>query len=109
MTHTIQLGSVQPQLESRGVRLAILGPEGPERGRLVAKFLRARCPVLADPTRETSRAYGLTRRTTLRIQQSGTAVVDRDGLLVAMRRAVNPAFALNLGELLATLERLPRV
>ncbi len=108
MIHTVQLGQAARRLHEKGLEILVFGPGGREKARRHARLIRAPYPVLADPAREVFRAYGYTRRIVSTIQQSGTVLVDRAGLVRYQRRATNPLGALSLPELEAAVEVLPR-
>ena len=99
------MGQASFALVKQGIGVLVLGPGPLGSARRYARLIRAPFPVLADPAREVFRAYGLRRRA-LRIQMSGTGLVDREGALVYMRRATNPLFALDLDELLREIAGL---
>ena len=102
--HALQLGRAYPQFAAYGYAMLILLPETLERADRVARLLRAKFPVLADPKRTAFRSYGYRRRW-LFMQQSGTALVDRDGILSYIRRATSPRHALDMDELIRAIER----
>ena len=100
--HALQLGRAYPEIAAQDCALIILLPEPMERANRVARLLRAKFPVLADPRRSAFRSYGYRRRW-LFIQQSGTALVDRDGTLGYIRRSTSPRYALDLEELMRAI------
>ncbi len=106
MLHTVQLGQAATRIHERDAEVLVLGPGGAERARWLARLVRAPFPVAADPGREVFRAYGYARRVVSMIQQSGTVVVDRAGVVRLVRRATNPLGALDLPELERALDRL---
>jgi peroxiredoxin len=101
--HALQLGRAYPRFAAHDYALLILLPETLERADRVARLLRAKFPVLADPKRTVFRSYGYRRRWFL-MQQSGTALVDRDGTLSYIRRATSPRRALDMDELIRAIE-----
>ncbi len=94
--HAVQLGQASPQLTALDTALLVLVPGSPDQARKIAKLVRASFPVLADPV-------GLGRGL-LFMQQSGSALVDRDGTLVYVHRSTSPRGALALPELMAAAE-----
>ena len=102
--HAVQLGLVSPQLAALDATLLLVLPEPPARAQKIAKLIRATSPVLADPDRQVFRDFGLGRKL-LFIQQSGTAVVDREGRLAYARRSTSPRTALDMNELMRALEQ----
>lgn len=103
--HAVQLGLVSPKLAALDATLMIVLPEPMARVKKIAKLIRATFPVLGDPDRRVFRSFGF-RRKLLFIQQSGTAVVGRDGRLAYARRSTSPRGALEMTELMRALERL---
>ena len=103
--HAVQLGLVAPKLVALDAALMIVVPESMARAQKVAKLIRATFPVLADPERRVFRSFGFGRKLLI-IQQSGTAVVGRDGWLAYVRRSTSPRGALDMAELMRTLEHL---
>jgi peroxiredoxin len=97
--HAVQLGLASPRLAALDTALLIVVPGPPEQARKIAKLIRASFPVLADPGRKVFRSFGLGRRL-LVIQQSGSALVGRDGTLTYMRRSTTPRRALDLDALM---------
>jgi peroxiredoxin len=101
--HAVQLGLVSARLASLDTALLVLVPGSPEQARKIAKLIRASFPVLADPDHGVFRSFGLGRRLLL-IQRSGSALVDRDGTLVYVRRSTSPRGALDLEALMAAVD-----
>ncbi len=100
------MGRLEPRLRALGYALVILVPDPVERAQKIAKLLRATFPVLADPERRAFRAFGLGRKL-LVVQQSGTAVVDRDGALIYVRRSTAPRRAFDEAELMRAVGGAP--
>ena len=101
--HAVQLGQASPQLTALDTALLVLVPGSPDQARKIAKLVRASFPVLADPGKQAFRSFGLGRRL-LFMQQSGSALVDRDGTLAYVHRSTSPRGALALPELMAAAE-----
>jgi len=101
------LGGIRSQLEAQDCALLVLLPEPLERAQRLARLFRTRFPVLADPGRTAFRSFGYGRRWLL-VQQSGTALVERDGTLSYIRRSTSPRGALDLAELMRAVEGRPR-
>ncbi len=100
------MGRVRSQLEAQDCALLVLLPEPLGRARRLARLFRTRFPVLADPRRTAFRSFGFGRRWGF-VQQSGTALVERDGTLSYIRRSTNPGGALDLAELMRAVEGRP--
>lgn len=101
--HAVQLGLVSPKLAALDTALLIVVPGPPDQARKIARLLRASFPVLADPDRRVFRSFGLGRKLLL-IQQSGSALVDRDGALAYIHRSTSPHGALDLAALMRAAE-----
>jgi peroxiredoxin len=97
------LGLASPHLAELDSALLIIVPGPPEQARKIAKLVRASFPVLADPERRAFRGFGLGRKLMV-IQQSGSALVDREGALAYMRRSTSPRRALDLDALMKAVE-----
>jgi len=97
------LGLASPRLVALDTALLIVVPGPPEQARKIAKLIRASFPVLADPGRGVFRSFGLGRRL-LFIQQSGSALVGRDGTLAYVHRSTSPRTALDLEALMRATE-----
>jgi peroxiredoxin len=92
-------------LDSLGATVVVIG-SGPVLSlRLATRWLRLPWPIVRDPDRSVYRQYGLARPLGL-IQQSGTFVVDRDGILRYAHGGLNPWDALRQDEVVAILRRL---
>ena len=100
------MGGLRTQLEAQDCTLLVLVPEPLARARRLARLFRVRFPVLADPRRTAFRSFGYGRRWGF-VQQSGTALVERDGTLSYLRRSSNPGGALDLAELMRAVEGRP--
>ncbi len=82
--------------------MLVIGPRGQSAAALIARKIEAPFPVLADPSRKSYRAYGFTKSFWV-IQQSGVAVVDREGVVVYMHRTANPLNSFSKEEVLQAL------
>ena len=82
--------------------MLVIGPRGQSAAALTARQIEAPFPVLADPSRKSYRAYGFTKSFWV-VQQSGAAVVDRDGVVVYMHRTANPQNSFSEEEILRVL------
>ncbi len=104
------LSAAIPQFRQRGVTVVAVGPDAPQRTAI--KFRRYGAfeyPVLADVDRSTARAYGVyTEATASRpvLEQHGTFLVDRDGVVVWAHTGSEPFT--DISALLARIDDLPR-
>lgn len=99
------MGRLNPQIEAKGAKVLVIGPRGGSAAALAARKMGAPYPVLADPSRQAYRAYGFTKSLWI-IQQSGTVLVDRDGVVRYLHRSTNPQKSLDAPTLLQHLEAL---
>lgn len=93
------------EIKRYGADVLALGGAPRETAARVAHTLKLPFPVLADPERKTYADYGFSK-VALVIQQSGTILVDRDGIVQYVHRATNPQQALRRHELRASLRSL---
>ena len=105
MLHAAQLGRKSGELRKAGVEVLVIGPGGRGAASAYRRMTRLPVPVLADERREVFRAYGFEMKLRV-LQQSGTALVDHNGVLRYVRRATNPQNALDLDELLDAVHGL---
>ncbi len=82
-----------------------IGPRGQSAAVLAAKQLEAPFPVLADPARHAYRAYGFTKSLWV-IQQSGSVLVDREGVIRYVHRSTNPQQSFQEDEVLREVGKL---
>ena len=66
----------------------ILG-DTPDRARHYSESLHTPFPVLADPERDVYRLFGL-EKSLLVIQRTASIIVDRQGVILYIKRATNP-------------------
>lgn len=71
----------------------------------VAERYKLPFPVLADRDRSVYRDYGFNKQLWV-IQQSGTVLVDQDGVIRYLKQATNPYEALDREELMAAVAAL---
>jgi len=90
-------------LAERGAHALVIGGGTAAAARMAGRLLKTPFPILHDPERDVYRAYGFGRRMGV-IQQSGTVLVDRDGIIRYAERGLNPFEALDPGALLRVLE-----
>lgn len=105
MLHAVQLGQAHREFDPKGVGIVLVGPGDAGQAAWFAKLIRAPFPIAADPVCAVYEAYGLTRGA-LGLQQTGTFLIDRDGILRLARRVTNPMSALDMGELRAAVSQL---
>lgn len=94
---------MKQELERRDATVLIIGAGGMAFARLAARILDSPWPLLVDQDRGVRRAYGLGRGLAV-VNESGTVLVDRDGIVRYASTGLNPWKALDLDELLAVLD-----
>ncbi len=88
-----------------GATVLAIGPRGEAAAALAAKKMGVPYTVLADPARQAYRAYGFTKSLWI-IQQSGTVLIDRAGVVRYVHRSTNPQKSLDEPALMGHLEAL---
>lgn len=91
---------------SYGATALFLGPGSPSDAAKLASRLQSPFPVLADEDGSVAAAYGFRRVMLKTILQSGTVLVDRDGVIRYVRRSTNPSGALDVDSLFLALRHL---
>jgi peroxiredoxin len=97
--HVMRLARTYDQIQAQNTVVLVLGPGDQHE----AEQLQRKVPfqVLADPDRVVYGIYGLSKA--LGIQQSGTFLIDSDGILRYANRATVPLGALKEPALLAAI------
>ncbi len=98
--HVKRLVALWPQLSQQGFAVGVVVPEG-DRDLAVAQSLRTPFPVAEGVQAHST--LGLRRTMFDLVQQSGTVVTDRDGVIVHLQRATMPTSALDEDAVLALL------
>ena len=93
---------MKDELERRNARAIVIGGGTELAATIATRWLKLPWPILRDPERAVYRAYGLERSLGL-IQQSGTMVVDAEGILRYAHGGLNPGTAFPRAGILAAL------
>lgn len=93
-------------MSSYGATALIIGPGTPEDAAKLAERLDVPYPVLADKHAETYAQYGLRKVMFNTLLQSGTMLIDRDGVIRYARRSTNPGGAFDKQSLFLALRTL---
>jgi peroxiredoxin len=101
--HAAQLGRMKDELDRRDTTVLIIGGGSAVFANMAARFLDSPWPLLLDAGRAVGRAYGFGRALGV-IQQSGTVLVDRDGIVRNVVSGLNPYRALDRAALLEALD-----
>jgi peroxiredoxin len=94
---------MKDDLQRRDATVMILGGGSAAAARMAARFLKTPWPLLLDDGRAVCRAFGFGRGLAV-INESGTVLVDRDGVVRYALSGLNPFKALDPLALLAALD-----
>jgi len=94
---------MKEDLERRDATVLIVGGGAATAARMAARFLKTPWPLLLDEGRAVCREFGLGRGLAV-INESGTVLVDREGLVRYALSGLNPFKALDREALLAALD-----
>ncbi|MDQ3991702.1 MAG: peroxiredoxin family protein, partial [Actinomycetota bacterium] len=106
--HLRQLGLGYQTLSRLGGEVIAIGPGSMTEVVQLTRRMRLPYPVLSDGGGAGYRAFGLDRVMMGMVQESGTVVIDRDGVIRYLTRAVNPTRAFDGRGLLAALRASSR-
>lgn len=104
--HARRLAEQKYRLKRFKTSLVIIGPGTREEAQTLADWLPRRVHVLADEKGEAAAAYGLRRVMLGVVMQSGTFIVDREGVIRYARRATAPGASLDERGLYIALRHL---
>jgi peroxiredoxin len=88
-SHVAQLGRLNDEFVKAGVQVLVIIGEPLERARKYAEALKAPFPVLADPERSIYHRFELTKNF-IGIQHTASVIVDPNGVISYIKRAMNP-------------------
>jgi peroxiredoxin len=88
-THVAQLGRMNNEFVKAGAQILVILGDTPDRSRSYAETLKTPFPVLADPERAVYHRFEL-EKNFIGIQRTASVIVDQDGVIQYLRRAVNP-------------------
>jgi peroxiredoxin len=83
------LGRLNDEFVKAGVQVLVIIGEPLERARKYAELLKAPFPVLADPERTIYHRFELTKNF-IGIQHTASVIVDPNGVITYIKRALNP-------------------
>ncbi len=101
----VQLRRTNEVLASLGAQVVAFGPGDAKTGDHIRAKLRLPFPVIADTNRTVYRLFGFRLRAG-GIQECGTVVIDRKGVIGHIHRTVNFFDAVRLDTLLPLIETL---
>jgi peroxiredoxin len=88
-SHVAQLGRLNDELVKAGVQILIILGDTLERAGRYAETLKTPFPVLADAERVVYQRFEL-QKNFIGIQRTASVVVDQNGVIRYIKRAVNP-------------------
>lgn len=100
--HVRQLAGRYQEFRDLGAEVLVLGPGRPAAAARLAEYLRVPFRILADPSGAGIDNLGL-RRFLGFLRESGSIVLDREGVVRYAHTTINPGTALPLDDVLATL------
>jgi peroxiredoxin len=97
------LGLHHQKLREHNVEVLVIGGGGQARAQAMVSKFRLPFPVLADPDREVYRQYYLSKKLVM-MQQSGTMLIDKQGVIRYIKRFTNPQAWMGSREIAHLLE-----
>ena len=95
------------ELRERGAEIVAVGPGSDAAAARVKSLLGVSFSVFGDPRLEVYSLFDY-RRVLALVRQSGTVVIDRDGVIRLLHRTANPLDALPFDRILSALDgRMP--
>jgi peroxiredoxin len=88
-SHVAQLGRLNDEFVKAGVQVLVILGDTLERAGRYAGSLKAPFPVLADPERTIYHQFEL-QKSFIGIQHTASVIVDADGVITYIKRAMNP-------------------
>jgi peroxiredoxin len=87
--HVAQLGRLNEEFVKAGVEILVIIGDTLERAGKYAESLKAPFPVLADPERNIYHQFEL-QKNFIGIQHTASVIVDPNGVITYIKRAMNP-------------------
>ena len=87
-SHVAQLGRLNNEFDQAGAQILVILGDSLERARKYAETFKLPFPVLSDPQREVYHRFEL--RKFIGIQRTASIIVDQNGVIRYIKRAVNP-------------------
>ena len=88
-SHVAQLGRMVQDFQKAGAEVIVILGDTLERAVKYAEQLKVPFPVLADPERAVYHAFDLDKAAFV-VQRTASVIVDREGVIRYIKRAVNP-------------------
>jgi peroxiredoxin len=86
--HVSQLAKLYDRIQQAGAEVIVILGDTLEKSKSYAGLLKLPFPVLSDPQRQVYQAYDLGKF--ILIQRTASIVVDRQGRVQYLKRAINP-------------------
>ncbi len=102
LAHAAQLERERVKVEAAGAKIVAVGPGTDAAAERVAKLFGVGYPVFGDRRAAVYGVFGF-KRVLAVVQQSGAAVIDRDGVVRYIHRTGNFMDALHFDEIMRTL------
>jgi len=102
LAHAAQLEREREKVEATGARIIGIGPGSDAAAKRVTKLFGLGYPFFGDRRAAVYGAFGF-KRVLAVVQQSGAAVIDRDGVVRYIHRTGNFMDALHFDEIMRTL------
>lgn len=105
LAHAAQLERKREKIEAAGARVIAVGPGTEISADRVTRLFGLHYPVFGDRRASVFGVFGF-KRVLAVVQQSGVAVIDRDGAVRYIHRTANFADALRLDDVMRTLTEI---
>jgi len=102
LNHAAQLERQREKIESLGARILAVGPGSDAAADRVKRLFSIKYQIFGDRRASVYTAFGF-RKVLAVVQQSGTAVIDKTGIITYLHRTANPHDALRMAELFQAL------
>lgn len=103
--HVRELGELYPDLQAQGVEVVVIGGGELQPAQKLAELYKLPFAVAGDSDRAVYHRYGLDKAMGV-IQRSGSILVDQQGIVRYVQKAVLPSLKLDKAEIQAAVEGL---
>lgn len=105
LAHAAQLEREREKIEAMGARIIAVGPGSDASADRIKSLFKLHYQLFGDRRASVYGLFGF-RKVLAVIQQSGTVVIDRQGIIRYLHRTPNPQDALRMKDVLAKLSDL---
>jgi alkyl hydroperoxide reductase subunit AhpC len=88
-SHVAQLGRMNDEFVKAGAQILIILGDSLDHARKYSETVKAPFPILADPDRAIYHRFELTKNF-IGIQRTASVIVDQNGVIQYLKRAINP-------------------